>query len=338
MMTPFGFLIGALLSAAQYDPETQLRRYLNVHCVECHGEEVRKRDLRLDALPRDLAKAESFAAWVKVHDKIESGEMPPAKRERPPKEDSAAVLRLLKKDLRKADLARRQGEGRSVSRRLNRVEYENTLRDLLAVPGLSVKDILPEDGRAHGFTKVGSALDLSHVQMSKYMEAAEAALDLAIATYPEKPAFFKRRYFPGDQYDFKLTLLQGDSLYLKDKKYDEGTIPVIRDKWLLDKLGEFEKSKFFPYEGTAGVLRSSDEGFQGRFDRFSPVYPGFYRIRVSMWGFQWEKGKVLPAPAPQAANLTVGSRLLAYFDAPSLEPKVQEVVVWLNPGEHLKWN
>ena len=107
MMTPFGLLIGALLSAAQDDPEALLRKYLKAHCVECHGEEVRKRDLRLDVLPRDLAKAESFAAWIKVHDKIESGEMPPAKRERPPKEDSAAVLRLLKKDFQKADLARR---------------------------------------------------------------------------------------------------------------------------------------------------------------------------------------------------------------------------------------
>jgi len=333
-------LIGAVLlaAAAQDDPEATLRRYLKAHCTECHGEEVQKRDLRLDTLARDVSKPDGFATWVKVHDKIESGEMPPAKRERPSKEDSAAVLRLLKKDLQKADLARRQGEGRSVSRRLNRVEYENTLRDLLALPQLMVKDLLPEDGRAFGFTKVGNALDLSHVQMSKYMEAAEAALDLAIATYPEKPAFFKKRYFPGDQYDWKITLLQGDSLFLKDKKYDEGTIPVIRDKWLLDKLGEFEKSKFFPYEGSAGALRSSDEGFQGRFDRFSPVYPGFYRIRVSMWSFVWDKGKVLPSPAPQAANMTVGSRLLAYFDAPSLESKVQEAVVWLNPGEQLKWN
>ncbi|MBI3856471.1 MAG: DUF1592 domain-containing protein [Planctomycetes bacterium] len=323
--------------SAQEDSDA-LRRYLKAQCQECHGEEVQKHNLRLDTLPRDLSKHESFAAWVRIHDKIESGEMPPAKRERPPKEETAAALRALRKDLEKADVARRLAEGRAVTRRLNRVEYENTLRDLLVLPQLAVKDLLPEDGRAGGFTKVGSALDLSHVQVSKYMEATETALDLAIATYPEKPALFKKRFFPGDQYDFKITLLQGDSLFLKDKKYDEGTIPIIKDKWLLDKLGQYEKSGLFPYEGSAGVLRSSDEGFQGRFDRFSPVYPGFYRLRVSMWSFTWDKGKVLPSPVGQAANLTVGSRLIAYFDAPSLESKVQEVVAFLQPGDQLKWN
>ena len=338
MSTTFGLILCAALGAMQEDPDGAVRRFFKAHCLECHGEETQKGKLRLDTLPRDFGRWESFTEWVKIHDRIESGEMPPAKRERPSREDTAAVLQALKKDLQKAALTRRQIEGRGVVRRLNRVEYENTLRDLLHLPGLSVKDLLPEDGRAFGFTKVGSALDLSHVQMAKYMEAAEEALDLAIATYPEKPAFFKKRYLPGDQYDFKNTLLQGDSVFLKDQKYDEGTIPIIRDKWLLEKLSDYEKSGLFPYQGTAGVFRSADDGFQGRFDRFSPVYPGFYRLRLSMWSFLWDKGKVLPATAMQAANITVGSRVLGWFDAPSLEPKVQDVVVWLNPGDQLKWN
>lgn len=338
MPIPFvtAFFVAAVASA-QEDPDA-IRRFLKAHCIECHGEETQKGKLRLDTLGRDLARPELFAAWAKVHDRMESGEMPPAKRERPPQAEAAAVLRSVRKDLEKADLARRQVEGRAVLRRLNRVEYENTLRDLLSLPQLRIKDLLPEDGRASGFTKVGTALDLSHVQMAKYMEAAETALDLAIATYPEKPAFFKKRYLPGDQYDFKITLLQGDSLFIKDRKYDEGTIPVIRDKWLLDKLSHYEKSGLFPYAGSAGVFRSSDDGFQGRFDRFSPVYPGFYRLRVSLWSFLWDKGQVLPSPVSQAANVTTGSRLLGWFDAPSLEPKVQEAVVWLNPGDQLKWN
>lgn len=328
----------AASAAAQDDAEAALRRYFTAHCTECHGADVQKRNLRLDTLPRDFAKPDIFNAWVGVHDKIESGEMPPPKQQRPPQADTTAVLQSLKKDLTKAELARRQTEGRAVTRRLNRGEYENALRDLLVLPGLSIKDLLPEDGRASGFTKVGSSLDLSHVQLAKYMEAADAALDLAVATYPEKPALFKKRFFPGDQYDFKITLLQGDSLFFKDKKYDEATIPLIRDKWHLDKLGAYEKSGLFPYEGSAGVLRSSDDGFQGRFDRFSPVTPGFYRLRLSLWSFAWEKGKVLPSPVTQIANLTVGSRVLGYFDAPSLEPKVQEVVAWLVPGDQLKWN
>jgi hypothetical protein len=330
-------LLASAVAAAQEDGDV-VRRYLKDRCASCHGADVQKRNFRVDTLARDFTKAEAFAAGLKVFEKIESGEMPPPKEERPPIAESAAVLQALKKDLQRADLARRQSEGRAVFRRLNRVEYENTLRDLLALPGLSVRDLLPEDGRAFGFTKVGGALDLSHVQLARYMEAADVALDLAIATYPEKPAFFKRRYAPGDQYDFKLTLLGGDSVPLKDGKYDAGTFPVIRDGAQQDKLVPYEKSGLFPYGGSAGVFRSADDGFQGRFDRFSPIYPGFYRLRLSLWSFAWDKGKVLASPAPQAANLMAGSRLLGYFDAPSLEPKVQEVVAWLVPGDQLKWN
>jgi cytochrome c553 len=326
------FLLAGSVAAAQD------AAYLNAHCAECHGADARKRDLRLDTLAKDLGKPDNFATWLKVFEKVESGDMPPPKRERPPKEETAAFLRALKTDLLKADLARRQAEGRAVTRRLNRVEYENSLRDLLSLPQLAVKDLLPEDGRAFGFSKIGTALDVSHVQVSRYLEAADLALDLAIATYPEKPPLFKKRLYPGDQYDFKVTFLQGDTLFLKDRKYDEGTVPIIKEKWLLDQLSAYEKSGLFPYEGSGGMLRSSDEGFQGKFDRFSPIYPGFYRLRLSLWSFRWEKGKVLPSPTTEAANLMVGSRLLGYFDAPSLEPKIQEVVAWLNPGDHLKCN
>lgn len=339
-MKRFAAALAAALAAASpaAAQEAVVRDFLAAHCAGCHGEEVRERELRLDGLAYDLARPESFAVWLKVHDKIESGEMPPPKKARPEAGKTSAVLRALAKDLKKADLARRQAEGRAVGRRLNRVEYEHTLRDLLALPRLAVKDLLPEDGRAHGFSKSGGALDLSHAQLAKYLEAADVALDAAIATYPEKPELFKRRYLPGDQYDFKITLLQGDSLFLKDFKYDERAIPVIRDKWLLNELGAREKSGFFPYEGTVGCLRSSDDGFQGRFDRFAAVYPGFYRVRLSTWSFLWDKGQVKPSPVPQASNLLVGSRLLGYFDAPSLEPKVHELVAWLDPGDKIKWN
>src|SRR5581483_3973077 len=89
------------------------------------------------------------------------------------------------------DRALRAGDGRAVFRRLNRTEYENSLRDLLGIPGLKVKDLLPEDGQAFGYDKSGAGLDLSYVQLAKYMEAADVALDAAIAPHASRPAFFK---------------------------------------------------------------------------------------------------------------------------------------------------
>src|SRR5437899_2289684 len=68
--------------------------------------------------------------------------------------------------------ARVRREGRSTWRRMNRYEYENTLRDLLDAPWLQVREMLPEDGLSARFNKVGDALDVSHVQMSRYLAAA----------------------------------------------------------------------------------------------------------------------------------------------------------------------
>src|ERR1051326_5785685 len=72
--------------------------------------------------------------------------------------------------------ARVRREGRSTWRRMNRYEYENTLRDLLDAPWLQIKEMLPEDGLSARFNKVGDALDVSHVQMSRYLAAAGYAL------------------------------------------------------------------------------------------------------------------------------------------------------------------
>ena len=78
-------------------------------------------------------------------------------------------------------------QGRSVSRRVNRFEYQNVLRDLLHDPTLKVADQLPLDGEVHGFAKVGSALDVSHVQVDAYLDVAELALRRAVAFPAEKP-------------------------------------------------------------------------------------------------------------------------------------------------------
>src|SRR5215470_7973675 len=87
--------------------------------------------------------------------------------------------------------AGRADQGRSVLRRLNRYEYENTVRDLLSAPWLQLRDSLPEDGLVNRFNKSGQALDVSHVQMARYMEAAELAIRAVVAA-SDQPEFQKR--------------------------------------------------------------------------------------------------------------------------------------------------
>ena len=168
-----------------------VRDFLERHCFECHDDVARKGGLDLSALGSNAADAASFAAWVKVHDRLRDGEMPPKKAERPPEAETVAMLRSLDARLHDADLDRQQREGRARARRLNRDEYQNTLRDLLGVEG-DYRGFLPEDGSAGGFDKVGSALGISPEHLEAYLAAAEAALDEVIVTGP-RPPLIKRR-------------------------------------------------------------------------------------------------------------------------------------------------
>src|SRR6266508_2599434 len=88
---------------------------------------------------------------------------------------------------------------RTCRSRMRRYEYENTLRDLLDAPWLQVKEMLPEDGEAYRFNKVGEALGVSHVQMSGYLAAAEYALREALARETTRPATATKRFYAREQ-------------------------------------------------------------------------------------------------------------------------------------------
>ncbi len=126
--------------------------------------------------------------------------------------------------------------------------------------------------------------------------------------------------------------------FLKDGQYDRDTgVPIIRDR-APKGLAQYERDKLFPYKGAVGVFRHEDCAFVPRFASFTAIHPGRYRLRVSVWGFHWDKGEVKPAARTEAARLTVNGRLIDYFDAPSLTPTVHETEVWLNHGEYIQFN
>ena len=119
--------------------------------------------------------------------------MPPrGKKERPPAAEAAAVTKWLRDALVGAE-AKAARDGRTGLRRLTRVEYENTVRDLLGVD-VDLKEQLPQDGSADGFDNVGAALHTSSFLMEKYLEAADKALTLAIANRPKPKRIDKRVY------------------------------------------------------------------------------------------------------------------------------------------------
>ncbi|MCE9603513.1 MAG: DUF1592 domain-containing protein [Planctomycetia bacterium] len=161
----------------------RLRTFVAAHCVACHGPDVHERGLRLDRLPTRFDDKEHAAVWAKVLDKLSRGEMPPAGEPRPAEKELRSLVADLQRTLHDASFAAQQRDGRVVLRRLNRTEYETTLRDLLG-DAVEVKDLLPEDNIAAGFDNVSAVLDVSSVHLLRYQEAAERALRTVIPNRP----------------------------------------------------------------------------------------------------------------------------------------------------------
>lgn len=153
--------------------------FLSANCMDCHDSEMKKGGLDLSALSLDLSQPETMRIWTRVHDRTLAGEMPPPKKRQPAPAEKASFLTVLQGALTRWDIAQKG----TVIRRLNRTEYENTLRDMLGVQ-TRLAELLPEDGKAHGFDNVGEALDLSPVHLQRYMDAAKAALRDAVKFGP----------------------------------------------------------------------------------------------------------------------------------------------------------
>lgn len=257
------------------------------HCYDCHGDGEHKGDLALDKLPLDFSSPEKLRAWVGVLDKMESGEMPPKKEPRPAPAQLAAAGSWLRTALLAADGKRQQTEGRVVARRLNRAEYENSVRDLLAIE-TSLKELLPEDNSAHGFDNIGAALDVSSVLMERYLEAADTALDAAMAYVPKPQSRMDRFTYRDDEQLLKQ--LEGKTIF----KRDDGIVMF--------------GSGYMP----TGLRK------------FRAAIAGYYRVRVSIYTYQGDKPVIMAAYGGDVIGGRGETHAAAYFEAPPGKPTVIE--------------
>ena len=203
-----------------------LDSFLKQHCYDCHGSDLQEAGLNLESVPRELNNPDAMKLWVKVLDKVAAGKMSPPEATQPGKEDSQSFTRELSRTLHNASLRRQEREGRVVLRRLNRNEYETTLRDLLGTQ-VDVKDLLPDDGTAAGFDNVSRALDVSSVHLLRYQQAAEQAVRSVVPSraptktssrYTGREITEKVRTFKGCL--DKSVRLDGEKLILHSRTYD----------------------------------------------------------------------------------------------------------------------
>jgi mono/diheme cytochrome c family protein len=290
-------------AASSASAETQLyaahvRPFLESHCFECHGPDVAKAGMRLDTLPADFSAGDKARLWTKVLDRLDAGEMPPKKSTRPPVQEQKTVLAWINGQLLAAD-QRVQSASPYHMRRLTRLQYENTLHDLLAI-NVDLKGRLPEDSRALGFDNVGDALTLSPAQIEAYLDAADAALDAAVVRRP-RPQTIKRRYLGRECLGYGAGRMEGQVL-------DLGDAAVV-----------FGRGSFvFPATGEA----------------FTASADGLYRLRASLYAYQskGEPVEVYIKSGPPIVNHPVG-----YFSAQPDTPGIIDVTCRLERGDGLSF-
>jgi len=157
------------------------RATLERYCFECHDDAERTADLSLESLDAgDVAAAP--AVWEHVVRKLESGLMPPHDGgPRPTAAETTAVLAWLEGELDRS-AAEAPNPGRTVPfHRLNRNEYRNAVRDLLAVD-VDVAALLPGDDASYGFDNIAGVLKLSPTLLERYLAAADKISRLAVGT------------------------------------------------------------------------------------------------------------------------------------------------------------
>jgi hypothetical protein len=192
------WLLPAMSRAANaFGPE--VLDFTDRHCSSCHNDVDKEGGLDLTSFAFTPTDPANFAMWVKVHDRVQSGEMPPKEKKRPAAVEISPFVRSVATALTGFEQEKTQREGRTAQRRLNRYEYENALRDLLNSPWLQVKAQLPEDGEAFRYNKISRALDVSHVHLARYMSAADYAMRQTMSAQLDRPARTRKRFYARDE-------------------------------------------------------------------------------------------------------------------------------------------
>ncbi len=160
----------------------------------CHSAAVSSGGFNVEKFLDAKSFTENPEGWAAIIRKLSAGEMPPKGIPKPPADQMAALIKYAQGHIDAADNAAKPDPGRVVAHRLNRNEYSNTIRDLLAIDFQADKNF-PTDDSGYGFDNIGSVLTISPVLMSKYMSAAQHVAHRAMAIDPlPKPLQFEYAY------------------------------------------------------------------------------------------------------------------------------------------------
>ncbi|MEM9702008.1 MAG: DUF1592 domain-containing protein, partial [Planctomycetota bacterium] len=174
---------GGLVLAALVEPEQSFEdgvgTFLTKYCTDCHGADYAEADIDLASVSSVEDVRDEREKWERILAIVRVGAMPPSEMDQPTAEERDAAVRWMDRALHEVNCDVDNNPGRVTVRRLNRTEYDNTVRDLLGVD-LKLSDDFPADDVGNGFDNQGDVLTLPPLLLEKYLTAAEKIAEEAI--------------------------------------------------------------------------------------------------------------------------------------------------------------
>jgi len=166
-------LLAAACTAVQAAPfDAQVKPLLVKYCLDCHAGKDAEGGISLDECTEAAARTTDRGIWLKVLRQVQGHAMPPRDAEQPTDAERAALAGWISGFALKPDCSRGERPGHVTLHRLNRAEYNNTIRDLFGV-SITPADEFPSDDVGYGFDNIGDVLSVSPVLLERYLQAAE---------------------------------------------------------------------------------------------------------------------------------------------------------------------
>lgn len=297
-----------------------VRPFLETHCMRCHGPQEAKSGFRVDQLSADFEAARAADRWKEVMDKINLGEMPPEGETPPGPAEFEPVVGWIDGSLREAELAARNAGGRIPMRRLNRVEFANTVRDLLHMDPkvlAPLVEALPGDGKAEGFDRLGVALFFDQTQIERTLAVAERIAARAIVDDKPPPQV--------ERYEFE-----------KNPRFRHEKQSKSR---FADTLIDAGPAGFEITDGGVRVIHCYGNHPDGAWGKLGGTTcenviteDGYYRIRIRAGGSPGSRGDPIQVRVIYAGSTPVEQITEIPIEAPLDAPQVHEAVVFLRRG------
>jgi hypothetical protein len=289
-----GTLDTSKLAAANSAPaDDAASAFFAKHCRICHSGAKPKGDFQLDRLSSNFSDKVNRDRWKAVLEQLKTGAMPPKEKPRPDAQEVMALRDWITAQIEKANTSSAR-QGRVVLRRLNRSEYENTVRDLLGVR-IDLKDLLPAETTGSGFDNNAESLHVSSFLMEQYLDAADRVLNAAIAN-GRRPWMIKKRF---------------------DIKEERSVDP---------------KNSVYRYENDGVAIFSSwvSANIQVTLWNFYTHFRGDYRFKISAYAFQTDKPITFHMTTGNFSAVTE-ERIIGYYEVPPGKPTVIEFTERLEP-------